>query len=291
MRIWLQGLSTAGLLGLGAMAAIAHTGTVPVAGVDASSSRDAYFAAARVLDDSLTTAWAPAPGEAHPTLTLRLANTAPVTAMGLKLDPAGTAVDVAVLGPQGTWRTIATDLKPPSGTLTRLELPDVTTSQVRLTFHAPAGQLKVCDVRFYPGTAATPTPKPTPSVKPSPSPTAAPGDRRKVTGGGWLMSEGRKVSFGLTARDGRKGDRGNLQVVFHGKPTRQLHGRITDVSGSGDTVTLRGTLNGRSGGTFTAVVTDRGEPGRQDSIKFTTSTGLRAEGRLSGGNIQVHRVR
>jgi hypothetical protein len=105
------------------------------------------------------------------------------------------------------------------------------------------------------------------------------------------MSEGRKVSFGLTARDGRQGDRGNLQVVFHGKPTRQLHGRITDVSGSGDTVTLRGTLKGRSGGSFTAVVTDRGEPGRKDSFSLTTSTGLRAEGRLSGGNIQVHRVR
>jgi len=48
-------------------------------------------------------------------------------------------------------------------------------------------------------------------------------------------------------------------------------------------------VNGVDGYTFTAVLTDNGEPGTKDTFAIQISNGYQATGALAGGNIQLHR--
>ncbi len=48
-------------------------------------------------------------------------------------------------------------------------------------------------------------------------------------------------------------------------------------------------VNGRSGYTYQVDVSDKGEPGRNDTFSIRVSNGYRASGSLAGGNIQLHR--
>lgn len=120
----------------------------------------------------------------------------------------------------------------------------------------------------------------------------------KVTGGGFIFKgEGArndKITFGLVAMTNPgQGVHGNIEVVDHTTDT-DYHGRVSAISCDGNTVTFSGSLDG--GGTFETVVTDNGEPGRDDSFDFTTSggfaqSGILGDGGPGGGNIQVHRSR
>lgn len=109
----------------------------------------------------------------------------------------------------------------------------------------------------------------------------------KATGGGHLVREGSKVSFGVNgaATDGG-GAKGTVQVVDHGTGER-FHGSVTAIACVGGVTTMTGTLVGASGGTFEAKVTDQGEPGGNDTFAFTTSGGYAVSGTLAGGNIQT----
>jgi len=48
-------------------------------------------------------------------------------------------------------------------------------------------------------------------------------------------------------------------------------------------------INGMPG-TYSVVVRDVGEPGRQDTFDLTLSNGYKAAGTLIGGNIQLHKA-
>ena len=249
----------------------------------ASTTESSYYAAAKVVDGNLVTAWAPAPGDASPTLYLELGASTVVDAVSIKLSPAAQVTIAAWTG--SAWLNIATDLAPTPTVLTRLDLPNTTTTRLRLTFSdVAAADLLVCET-VVDGTTPTPTPRPPCQCK--------------VTGGGYVYELGpndSKVTFGLVAMEDPKrasGAKGTIQVTDHATK-RKYHGSVNGIvcDNNNMTVTFTGTLRG--GGTFTTVVTDYDEPGRDDAFAFRTSTGFAITGLLGdddggGGNIQVHR--
>lgn len=305
---------------------------VPIARVLASSERNSYFPVSMVHDGNLSTAWGPSESDATPTLTCDLGGMRPLTGMGIKKSPDGITVDVEVSDDGQSWELVEADLSPRTATMDWIDLPYVQASHVRLKFHGNTSQLLVCEVTFYgdfqaepaatprptstprvpglefspsPSPAASPspvvTPLPTGSAVPTPRPTSHPTPRPTpedcgcdVTGGGWILSGNQKVTFGFVAHHNPAlGPSGRIQVVDHATKTR-FHGRVTAVECDGDTVTFSGSL--RAGGTFTAVVTDAGEPGRRDRFSFSTGTGVDLSGELGGsrsggGNIQLHEER
>ena len=114
-----------------------------------------------------------------------------------------------------------------------------------------------------------------------------------VTGGGWIPGPfGAKANFAVAG--------GMKQGAFWGHLTYLDHGSNLKVRGTGvtayepvvPTATTRridGTaeINGQPG-SYTVVVADNGEPGRDDTFTLTLSTGYTASGKLGGGNIQLH---
>ena len=268
--------------------------------VTASSEENSFHGVGTVLDGNLQTAWAPAYTDTAPTLTFDLGGERAVDAFSIKLSPQGTTVAVEVWTGAG-WERIASGLTPTAATFQTFDLPDRTTTRVRLVFGGvPASELLVCEVAIN-GTTTTPSPSPRPSVVPSvvPSPTpSTPACTCKVTGGGFVYlppGTGRndKATFGLVAlTNPGRGVTGNLTVVDH-QTKERYSGRVTGIDCSrGTTVTFTGTLR-KSGAPFTATVTDNGEPGVNDVFSFST-TGFQASGVLGGGtqgggNIQVHK--
>ncbi len=302
---------------------------VGIARVTASSERNSYFPVTMVTDGNLGTAWAPSESDSTPTLTFDLNRTQALTGMGIKKSPDGITVDVEVSTDGQDWEVVEEGLSPATATMDWIDLPYVETRFVRLTFHGATSQLLVCEVKFYgdfteapaptpwptatprvPGLEVTPspspsaTPTPTASHRPTPRPTTRPTPTPPppededcgcdVTGGGFILNGNQKVTFGFVAHHNPAlGPSGNIQVVDHATKTR-FRGRVTAVECDGDTVTFSGTLRG--GGTFTAVVTDNGEPGRRDTFSFSTGLGVDLSGELGGdrpggGNIQLHKQR
>ncbi len=112
-----------------------------------------------------------------------------------------------------------------------------------------------------------------------------------VTGGGWITGpSGAKANFAVAG--------GLKQGALWGHLTYIDHGANLKVKGTGvtaytavDPTTRRidGTadINGQPG-SYTVVVADNGEPGRDDTFTLTLSTGYTASGKLDGGNIQLH---
>ena len=47
--------------------------------------------------------------------------------------------------------------------------------------------------------------------------------------------------------------------------------------------------NGKGSYTYTVIVVDNGESGRNDSFSLSLSSGYSASGNLMGGNIQIHK--
>ncbi|MDB5101019.1 MAG: hypothetical protein JWM80_5440 [Cyanobacteria bacterium RYN_339] len=121
-----------------------------------------------------------------------------------------------------------------------------------------------------------------------------------VTGGGWVIAScgcggsaqgNRKVTFGLVAHETPQGQSGNIEVNDHNDGLN-YHGRVNHIARSGNTVTFSGDLveSNEAVGTFVAVVTDSGEPGKNDRFGFRTNSRVIVPvgTGLGGGNIQIH---
>lgn len=133
-----------------------------------------------------------------------------------------------------------------------------------------------------------------------------------MTGGGSVVRNGARVTFGLHAGRSRGGTVfGHLTVINHGNGTRYQSTRITaygrpvapfsvSVPGSGVTRVFEGQVrvNGGAVQNFTAYLNDSGEPGTSDRIFFRvggtqvlagpSSGGLPTLRTLSSGNLQYH---
>jgi hypothetical protein len=116
-----------------------------------------------------------------------------------------------------------------------------------------------------------------------------PQDKDFVTGGGRLINPSRNFAVAGGMKNGATW--GHLLYINHGTGTKAKGTGVTSY-GPGPTPTARhitGTadINGLPG-TYIADVDDRGEPGVNDTIALTLSTGEAAVGTLAGGNIQLH---
>src|SRR5713226_6074517 len=117
-----------------------------------------------------------------------------------------------------------------------------------------------------------------------------------VTGGGFIIGtpSGAKGNFGVGG--GIKNDGslwGHLEYIDHGPNGPKVHGTgVTKyVVLSTNTREIDGTaqVNGQDGFTYKVVVTDKGEPGTNDSFSIQLlPSGYSAGGKLGGGNIQIH---
>ncbi len=114
-----------------------------------------------------------------------------------------------------------------------------------------------------------------------------------VTGGGFITVDGKKANFGFVAgfKPGKTTVSGQLNYIDHANDIHVKSSSVTLYSGTGNTRTFSGsaTINGQSGFTFSATVTDNGEPGKGvDKFSIKLSDGYQASGTLAGGNIQLH---
>ncbi len=132
--------------------------------------------------------------------------------------------------------------------------------------------------------------------------TTAPTGTAKVTGGGNVVLDEGRVTFGTTVIKDEQGLRGNLQVNDHELGAR-FHGyNVTSFSVADNTATWEGEgrLNGEDGYTFVVEVEDnrngnsakKGDPDVvsiviKDSADMTVWTLNPSD--LSGGNIKVHK--
>lgn len=114
-----------------------------------------------------------------------------------------------------------------------------------------------------------------------------------VTGGGWIKgSYNDKATFGVSGGIKHGDFWGQLSYEDHNKNGVKV--KSTSVTGYFviDAVTRRiegiAKINGQGSFTYTVVVVDNGEPGRNDSFSLELSNGYSASGNLSGGNIQLH---
>ncbi|MGQ0521754.1 MAG: choice-of-anchor P family protein [Actinomycetota bacterium] len=105
-----------------------------------------------------------------------------------------------------------------------------------------------------------------------------------VTGGGFIIVDGSRVTFGLVGGEKPNGLRGHVNVVDHGTGGHLSSGNLTFYEVTGPT-SRRLTFD--SGG-IVVEVTDNGEPGRDDTFKVTAG-GYTRSGTLDGGNIQLHK--
>jgi hypothetical protein len=118
-----------------------------------------------------------------------------------------------------------------------------------------------------------------------------------VTGGGWIKGffdtkshKECKATFGVSG--------GIKNGEFWGQLSYNDHDAVKVKSTSVtdyiviDSVTRKiegiAKINGKGSFTYTVVVVDNGEPGRNDSFSLNLSNGYSASGNLMGGNIQLH---
>jgi hypothetical protein len=129
----------------------------------------------------------------------------------------------------------------------------------------------------------------------------------KVTGGGRIdvTTPGNgSANYGFNASPGGSGvpATGSFNYLNHtlGPPPYHLHGRVTDVDvvstltdGTAETVRFSGTCDGVANCTFSTLVQDNGEPGRDDRFGVTVVVNgevveEQAMRQVSNGNIQFH---
>lgn len=134
---------------------------------------------------------------------------------------------------------------------------------------------------------------------PGPGPGPGPGAGScsdRVTGGGYINVGHGKANFGVTGGMRKDAFRGHLTYIDH---TTDMKVKGTGVTAYVviDATTRRiggtATVNGQSGYTYQVDVSDKGEPGRNDSFAITLSKAgsvtYTASGKLAGGNIQLHK--
>ena len=113
-----------------------------------------------------------------------------------------------------------------------------------------------------------------------------------MTGGGWITASGGKANFAVAGGIKQGALWGHLTYLDHGSNLKVRGTGVTAYEPVVPTATTRridGTaeINGQPG-SYTVVVADNGEPGRDDTFTLTLSTGYTASGKLGGGNIQLH---
>jgi hypothetical protein len=115
-----------------------------------------------------------------------------------------------------------------------------------------------------------------------------------VTGGGWITGtpSGARGNFGVGGGIKQNGFWGHLTYIDHGPNGFKVKGTgVTGYEVTGDLsrrITGTAEVDGVGGFTYTVVVTDNGEPGREDTFTIELSNEYRASGTLAGGNIQLH---
>ena len=122
---------------------------------------------------------------------------------------------------------------------------------------------------------------------PGPGPQAC-SDR--VTGGGYIEVGHGKANFGVTGGIRKGAFRGHLTYIDHNTGMKVKGTRVTgymEVDATTRFIQGTATINGVAG-SYAVVVSDNGEPGRNDSFSITLSDGYTASGKLAGGNIQLH---
>jgi len=127
--------------------------------------------------------------------------------------------------------------------------------------------------------------------------------RDHVTGGGWIRgSSSRKATFAVSGGFNAKKNafRGQLEFDDHGSNGPRVKGTGVTAYAAVDAVTRRiegkAKMNGVRGFTYEVVVSDNGEPGRNDgfALRLWNASGAlvySASGTLGGGNIQLHQSR
>lgn len=112
-----------------------------------------------------------------------------------------------------------------------------------------------------------------------------------VTGGGWILGPTLmdRVSFGFEAKLNPSGLHATCTVIDH-VTLAQIKCQTIDslvVVGTHATFTGDATVNGAST-RYRIDVDDLGEPGSLDTFAIQLGNGYTADGRLMGGNIQIH---
>jgi len=111
-----------------------------------------------------------------------------------------------------------------------------------------------------------------------------------VTGGGWISTPSGRKNFGVAG--GIKGGAplwGHLVYIDH-EANMKVKGTGVTAYDAPETTTrhIEGTCE-VDGCPYEVVVTDNGEPGRNDKFAIRLSNVYNASDKLAGGNIQLHR--
>jgi hypothetical protein len=113
----------------------------------------------------------------------------------------------------------------------------------------------------------------------------------KVTGGGFVKTNGGKLTFAVSGQNGSTW--GHFVAVNHVTGDKlQATTQVTTFGPDGyATITGTGLVNGTIPVTFTVRVKDNGEPGRNDKFSLTAShpSFEVSETTIDGGNIQFHK--
>jgi hypothetical protein len=120
-----------------------------------------------------------------------------------------------------------------------------------------------------------------------------------ITGGGWIKRDVKtsgkkndKATFGVSGGIKNGGPWGNLSYHDHANDVKVKSTSVTSYSHIDDvTRKIEGVCKIDGQGTFnyTVIVSDNGEPGRNDTFSLELSNGYKASGKLGGGNIQLHK--
>ena len=122
-------------------------------------------------------------------------------------------------------------------------------------------------------------------------PTSTPGE---VSGGGWFL-QGTKRSIAVGVEHAAGGAQPSGELSYDDRAGTVVRGAGVEslvVDGGTATVTGAATVNGEAGYRFTLTAVDRGEPGREDSVRLVvrkdgSTWKHEAAGTLGGGNLQV----
>jgi len=134
---------------------------------------------------------------------------------------------------------------------------------------------------------------------PGPGPGPQPDPRScsdRVTGGGTITVNGGKANFGVTGGIRKGKPRGHLTYIDHGKNLEVKGTGVTayeEIDATTRFIAGTARIDGKSG-TYTVTVSDKGEPGKNDTfaIRLFDAAGkltYSASGKLAGGNVQLHK--
>lgn len=114
-----------------------------------------------------------------------------------------------------------------------------------------------------------------------------------VTGGGWIdpRNDGTRANFAV-AGGIKNGFWGHLLYIDHGTKMKVKGTEVTAYVIVDETtrhIEGKCEINRATGYTYKVDVSDKGEPGREDTFSMTLSNGYSASQKLAGGNIQLHK--